>query len=78
MITGVGPTSLETTYLFRNMAIVARLPVKCSRHNTTSRSHSITKIVKNICFTSNADGASRDEATQTQNVVVSILATFGN
>ena len=33
--------------LWLNNATVASLPVKCSRHNTPSRSHALTKMVKN-------------------------------
>ena len=36
-----------------NMATVAALPAKVSRHNTQSRAHSITKIVKSLTAGSN-------------------------
>ena len=39
--------------LYLNSATLASLPVKCSRHNAPSRSHSITKHVRS--FTSGSD-----------------------
>lgn len=44
------PSPTDTKSLWLNLATVAALPVKCSRHNTPSRAHSITKIVQNITY----------------------------
>ncbi|RUS86109.1 hypothetical protein EGW08_006129, partial [Elysia chlorotica] len=41
------PTPTDQCSLWLNSATVAALPVKCSRHNTPSRCHSLTKLVKN-------------------------------
>ena len=32
--------------MYLNLATLAALPVKCSRHNAPSHAHAITKIVK--------------------------------
>ncbi|KAF2890811.1 hypothetical protein ILUMI_15362, partial [Ignelater luminosus] len=37
----------ETCSLYLNSAVIAVLPVKCSRHNTPSRCHTITRLVQN-------------------------------
>ena len=57
----LSPTSSESVNLYLNSAAVACLPTKCSRHNTPSRAHAITKFVKSF-----ATG-------QSDTVVVSIL-----
>ncbi len=40
------PSPTDTLPLHFNVATVAALPVKCSRHNTPSRCHAVTKMVK--------------------------------
>ncbi|XP_021916677.1 probable aminopeptidase NPEPL1 [Zootermopsis nevadensis] len=40
------PSPTDTCSLYLNLATLAALPVNCSRHNTPSRAHAITKIVK--------------------------------
>ncbi|GLH01553.1 hypothetical protein R5R35_012861 [Gryllus longicercus] len=40
------PSPTDTCSLYLNLATLAALPLKCSRHNTPSRSHAITKIVR--------------------------------
>lgn len=39
------PTPTDTCSLYLNLATVAALPVKCSRHNTPSRCHAITRLI---------------------------------
>eukprot|EP00095_Tigriopus_kingsejongensis_P003277 maker-scaffold675_size187964-snap-gene-0.33 protein:Tk03277 transcript:maker-scaffold675_size187964-snap-gene-0.33-mRNA-1 annotation:"probable aminopeptidase npepl1" len=46
----LNPSPTDTVPLYLNLAAIAALPLKCSRHNTPSRAHSITKLVK--AFTS--------------------------
>jgi len=38
----------EPLHLYLNMVTVACLPGKCSRHNTPSRAHSITRLVRSL------------------------------
>ncbi|XP_042240197.1 probable aminopeptidase NPEPL1 isoform X1 [Homarus americanus] len=45
-VNGLQPSPTDYCSLYLNLATVAALPVKCSRHNTPSRTHSITKIIK--------------------------------
>ena len=73
MKNGVSSTSTDTTYLFTNQVIVARLPTKCSRHNTTSRSHAITKVVKNTCFSSSTFDKGENKAEKIENLLVRML-----
>lgn len=40
------PAPTDTCSLWLNNATVAALPVKCSRHNTPSRAHSLARLVK--------------------------------
>ncbi|XP_077503041.1 putative aminopeptidase NPEPL1 granny smith protein isoform X1 [Amblyomma americanum] len=42
------PSPTDNCFLYLNLAIVAALPTKCSRHNTPSHAHSLTKLVKNL------------------------------
>ncbi|XP_059089693.1 probable aminopeptidase NPEPL1 [Tigriopus californicus] len=44
----LNPSPTDTIPLYLNMAAIAALPTKCSRHNTPSRAHAITKIVKSF------------------------------
>ena len=46
-VSSLTPTPTDVS-LYMNLATVAALPVKVSRHNTQSRSHSITKLVKSL------------------------------
>ncbi|GFO19629.1 metalloprotease, partial [Plakobranchus ocellatus] len=48
-ISSLHPAPTDQCSLWLNSATVAALPLKCSRHNTPSRCHSLTKLVKN-CF----------------------------
>ncbi|KAJ8302651.1 hypothetical protein KUTeg_019047 [Tegillarca granosa] len=45
-VSGLHPSPTDSCSLWLNNATVAALPVKCSRHNTPSRAHSLTKILK--------------------------------
>lgn len=47
-VASLHPSPTDSCPLYLNVALVAALPTKSSRHNTPSRSHSITKIVKNF------------------------------
>jgi len=47
-VTSLSPSPTDSVSLYMNLATVAALPAKVSRHNTQSRSHSITKIVKSL------------------------------
>lgn len=40
------PSPTDVCPLYLGLATVAAVPLKCSRYNSTSRSHSITKLVK--------------------------------
>jgi probable aminopeptidase NPEPL1 len=42
----LNPSPTDSVSLYLNVATVAALPTKCSRHNTPSRAHAITKLVK--------------------------------
>lgn len=41
------PSPTDSCSLYLNHATIAALPSKCSRHNTPSHAHSVTKLVKN-------------------------------
>ncbi|KAL3860469.1 hypothetical protein ACJMK2_010592 [Sinanodonta woodiana] len=45
-VNALHPSPTDSTPLWLNNATVAALPIKCSRHNTPSNSHSLSKIVK--------------------------------
>jgi len=45
-VSSLNPAPTDTVSLYLNMATVAALPSKVSRHNTNSRAHSITKLVR--------------------------------
>lgn len=45
-ITCLNPSPSDFCPLYLDLATVAALPLKCSRHNTSSRSHAITRIVQ--------------------------------
>lgn len=49
-VSSLHPSPTDTRSLWLNLATVAALPVKCSRHNTPSRAHSITKIVQSSMY----------------------------
>lgn len=70
MKNGVSSTSTDTTYLFTNRVVVARLPSKCSRHNTNSRCHAITKLVKNTCFASSTFVKEENKTENVENVLI--------
>ncbi|GLV36451.1 granny smith [Carabus blaptoides fortunei] len=46
-IASLHPSPTDTCSLYLNLATVAALPVKCSRHNTPSRAHAVTRLVRN-------------------------------
>lgn len=45
-ITLLHPSPTDYCPLYLDLATIAALPLKCSRHNTSSRSHAITRLVK--------------------------------
>lgn len=45
-ITCLHPSPTDFCPLYLNLATIAALPIKCSRHNTPSRAHAITRLVK--------------------------------
>jgi len=45
-ISSLHPSPTDQCSLWLNSATVAALPMKCSRHNTPSRCHALTKLVK--------------------------------
>jgi len=47
-VASLSPSPTDSVSLYMNLATVAALPAKVSRHNTQSRAHSITKIVKSL------------------------------
>jgi len=47
-ISTLQPSPTDSCSLYLNLATVAALPVKCSRHNTPSRSHTLTRLVQNF------------------------------
>lgn len=49
-VSSLHPSPTDSRSLWLNLATVAALPVKCSRHNTPSRAHSITKIVQSSVY----------------------------
>lgn len=42
----LSPSPTDSYALYQNLATVAVLPLKSSRHNTPSRAHSLTKLVR--------------------------------
>ncbi|KAH8273176.1 hypothetical protein KR018_008543 [Drosophila ironensis] len=46
-IASLHPAPTDKTSLYLDLATVAALPLKASRHNTPSRAHAITRLVKN-------------------------------
>merc|ERR1712168_1214566 len=52
-VSSLSPSPTDSVSLYMNLATVAALPAKVSRHNTQSRSHSLTKIVKSLTAGSN-------------------------
>ncbi len=40
------PSPTDSCPLWLNNATIAALPTKCSRHNTPSRAHSLTKVIR--------------------------------
>jgi len=50
-VSSLSPTPTDLS-LYMNLATVAALPSKVSRHNTQSRSHNITKIIKTLTSSS--------------------------
>lgn len=45
-VASLHPSPTDTCSLYLNLATVAALPVKCSRHNTPSRAHAIARLVR--------------------------------
>jgi len=52
-VSSLNPAPTDSVSLYLNMATVAALPSKVSRHNTNSRAHSITKLMKTHSVGSN-------------------------
>merc|ERR1711936_1018820 len=52
-VSSLSPAPTDSVSLYMNLATVAGLPAKVSRHNTQSRAHSITKIIKTLTSSSN-------------------------
>ncbi|KAL1493754.1 hypothetical protein ABEB36_009448 [Hypothenemus hampei] len=49
-VSSLHPSPTDSRSLWLNLATIAALPVKCSRHNTPSRAHSITKIIQSSVY----------------------------
>lgn len=47
------PSGPDSTPLYLNQASIAQLPSKCSRHNTPTQAHAVTKAI--VKHTSGAD-----------------------
>lgn len=47
------PSPTDTCSLYLDLATIAALPLTSSRHNTSSRAHAITRLVKNKSFSYN-------------------------
>ena len=45
-LSSLHPSPTDSCPLWLMNATIAALPIKCSRHNTPSRAHSLTKIVR--------------------------------
>lgn len=45
-IKSLHPSPTDACSLYLNLATVAALPLQCSRHNTNSRAHAVTRLVK--------------------------------
>jgi len=45
-VSSLNPSPTDSVSLYMNLATVAALPIKVSRHNTSSRAHFITKVVR--------------------------------
>ncbi|XP_044264369.1 probable aminopeptidase NPEPL1 [Tribolium madens] len=45
-VSSLHPSPTDSCSLYLNLATIAALPVKCSRHNTPSRAHAITRLVQ--------------------------------
>ncbi|RXG54598.1 Ras-related protein Rab-2 [Armadillidium vulgare] len=45
-VNSLSPSPTDSCSLYQNVATVAALPLKSSRHNTPSRAHSLTKLVR--------------------------------
>lgn len=56
-ITCLHPSPTDFCPLYLDLATIAALPIKCSRHNSSSRAHALTRLIK----------------THTMNVAESIL-----
>ncbi|CAG0879360.1 unnamed protein product, partial [Darwinula stevensoni] len=54
-LASLNPNPTDSCPLYLQAATVAALPSKCSRHNTPSRGHSISKIVKSSSISSEGD-----------------------
>lgn len=50
------PSPTDSCSLYLNLATVAALPIKCSRHNTPSRAHALTRLVQ-VCTVGGTDEA---------------------
>merc|ERR1712212_828874 len=68
-VSSLSPSPTDSVSLYMNLATVAALPAKASRHNTQSRSHSITKIVKSLTAGSNECAVARAFSAYTRKTV---------
>lgn len=53
-VSNLHPSPTDSCSLYLNYATVAALPVKCSRHNTPSRAHALTRLVQ-MCSVGGTD-----------------------
>uniref|UniRef100_A0A0K8TL09 Putative aminopeptidase npepl1-like protein n=1 Tax=Tabanus bromius TaxID=304241 RepID=A0A0K8TL09_TABBR len=49
-VSSLHPSPTDTCSLYLDLATIAALPLKSSRHNTSSRAHSVTRLVKSKSF----------------------------
>lgn len=47
-VASLHPSPTDSCSMYLNLATLAALPTKCSRHNTPSHAHSLTKLVKSL------------------------------
>lgn len=45
-ITCLHPSPTDFCPLYLDLATIAALPIKCSRHNSSSRAHALTRLIK--------------------------------
>lgn len=67
-------SSVDKVSLYLDKIVMATLPSKCSRHNTPSRSHSITKLVKAYIYSKSGTEESVVIVCERSNVFASACA----